>query len=67
LCGTEILVNICQRKEVNYKGLQSKHGPSLGLSIYHRFSLKSMIHNRGHMLAATQVVMFNGYLRDSDK
>jgi hypothetical protein len=64
--GTEILVNICQRKEVNCKSLLSKHCPSLGLSVYHKFSLKSMVHNRGHILAAAQVVMFNGYFRDSD-
>jgi len=67
LSGTEILVNICQRKEVNCKRQQSKHYPSLGLSVYHKFSLKSMVHNRGHILAAAQVVMFNGYLRNSDK
>ncbi len=66
LSGTEILINICQRKEVNCKSLQSKHCPSLGLSVYHKFSLKSMVHNRGHILAAAQVVMFNGYFRASD-
>jgi hypothetical protein len=26
----------------------------------------STVHNRGHILAATQVVMFNGYFRASD-
>jgi len=67
LSGTEILVNFCQKKEVNCKRLQSKHCPSLGLSVYHKFSLKSMVHNRGHILAAAQVVMFNGYFRDSVK
>jgi len=67
LCGNEILVNICQRKEVNCKVLQSKHCPSLGLSVFHIFSLKSTVHNRGHILAATQLVMFNGFFRDSDK
>jgi hypothetical protein len=67
LSGTKILVNICQRKEVNCKRLQSMHCPTLGLSVCHKFSLKSTIPKRGHILAATQVVMFNGYLRDSDK
>jgi hypothetical protein len=67
LCGTEVLVHFCERKEVSCERLQSKHCPSLGKSAYHKFSLKSMVHNRRHILAATQVVMFNGYLRDSDK
>ncbi len=67
LSGTEILVNICQRKEVSCKRLQSKHCPSLGLSVYHKFSLKSTVNNRGHILAAAQVVMFNGNFRDLDK
>jgi hypothetical protein len=68
LSGTERSVNICQRKVVNCKGVQSKHCPSsLGLSVYHKFSLKSTVHNRGHILAATQVVKFNGYFWDSDK
>jgi hypothetical protein len=62
---TEILVNVCHRKKLHKATEQDC--PSLGLSVNHKFSLKSMIHNRGHILAATQVVMFNGYLRDSDK
>jgi len=67
LSGSEILVKFCQSKEVSCKRLQSKHCPSLGLSVYHKFSLKSIVHNRGHILAAAQAVTFNGYFRASDK
>jgi hypothetical protein len=66
LSGAQVLVNFCQRKEVSYKRLQSKHCPSLGVSVYHKFSLKSTVHNRGPILVATQVVKFNGYFRGSD-
>ncbi len=41
--------------------------PPRGLAVYHQFSLKSMVHNRSHILAATQPVLVSGYFRDSDK
>jgi hypothetical protein len=67
LCETETLVNIRQRKEVNCKRLQSNHCPSLGLSVFHKFSLTSTVHIRGHSLAAAKVVMLNGYCRGPRK
>jgi hypothetical protein len=49
------------------KGGQLQKAPEQALLVYHKFSLKSSLHNRGHILVAAQVVMFNGYIRDFDK
>ncbi len=63
LSGTELLVYICQRTEL-------KKAIEQALPIPGAVSLPQIfikMHNRGHIPAATQVVMFNGYFRDSDK
>ncbi len=38
------------------KGGQLQKAPEQALLVYHKFSLKSTLHNRGHILAAAQVV-----------
>jgi hypothetical protein len=60
LSGTEILVKVCHGKELQKATEQAL--PIPGVVILSQIFIKIHVHNRGHILAATQVVMFNGYL-----
>jgi hypothetical protein len=60
LFGTEILVKVCHGKESQKATEQAL--PIPGVVILSQIFIKIHVHNRGHVLAATQVVMFNGYL-----
>ncbi len=56
LSETKILVNICQRKEVSCKGCRASIAHPWALAVYHQFSLKSMVHNRGLHWATSSLV-----------
>jgi hypothetical protein len=56
LSGTQILVNICRRKVISGKGYTASIAHSWALAVYHQFSLKSIVQNRGlHLLTSLLV------------
>ncbi len=56
LSEIKILVNICQRTEVSCKGYRASIAHPWALTVYHQFSLKSMVHNRGLHWATSSLV-----------
>jgi hypothetical protein len=56
LSGNKILVNICRRKAVSGNGYTASIAHSWAPAVYHQFSLKSMVQNRGIHLPTSLLV-----------